>query len=54
MAEFVVVQRQNPMLGLSHGVFRKEEQMGMPICLCYNEAQAAMVAAALAAYTPER
>ena len=54
MAEYVVVERQNPMLGLSYGVFRSEEQMGMPICLCYNEAQAAMVAAALAAYTPER
>ena len=54
MAEYVVVERQNPMLGLSYGVFRSEEQLGMPICLCYNEAQAAMVAAALTAYMPGR
>jgi hypothetical protein len=52
MAEFVVIERQNPMLGLTHGVYRKGEPAGMPICLCYDETQARFVAAALAAYAP--
>jgi len=54
MADFIVVERQNSMLGLSYGVVRRDEQGAMPICLCYNEAQAALVAAALTAYMPNR
>ncbi|MCA1553820.1 MAG: hypothetical protein LC737_05535 [Chloroflexi bacterium] len=52
MVEFVVVERQNPLLGLTHGVFRKGEAGSVPICLCYGETQANLVAAALAAYVP--
>ncbi len=54
MVEFVVVEHQNPMLGLTHGVYRKEESGRIAVCLCYNEAQAALVAAALAAHMPDR
>lgn len=52
MAEYIVVERHNPVIGLTHGVYRKGESGSVPICLCYNEAQANVVAAALAAYAP--
>lgn len=52
MTEFTVVERHNPLLGLTHGVYRKGETGSVPICLCYSEDQAHLVAAALAAYTP--
>ena len=51
MIDFMVVERHNPLLGLTHGVHRKGEG-GAPICLCYSETQANLVAAALAAYAP--